>query len=207
MPVATPVRTPLPPPRLPAPSGPASEYGALRDRLLAGGGRSLKTLVFAGCSGGEGCTDVARGLAETLADSGLDVLLVDAGRQADGAGVLLAAGGCAGRLTVVPSPAAGPEPEHFFRSAEFASWLDVQRSTHDYVLVDAPPLLAFADATLMGRLCDGLVIVVEAEATERGTLLRARDLLGRAGVKVLGVVLNRARSPIPEVLRRYLPGE
>lgn len=204
-------------PPLPAP------YQALRESLLvAANGRPLKSIVFAGCRGGEGCSEVARNLAQMLAGSGLDVLLIDADRPSPGmapdtgAGVDLAelvrtgeapeatpTGG--GRLAVVPRRASGSDKEHLYRGAEFAAWMADQRDRHDYVLVDAPPLLSSADALLMGRNVDGVVIVAESEATERESLVRASDQLRRAGVKVIGVVLNRTRNPVPPFLRPYVP--
>ena len=195
-------------------------YGALRERLLAlNNGHALKTIVFAGCAGGEGCTQVVREFAELLADSGLNVLRIDAGT----AGVVPSVPGSGapsnglelpapppptplgkGFLTAVASPAAIADKERFLRAAEFAAWLDGQRVAYDYVLLDAPPLLRFADATLMGRLSDGVVIIVRAEATGREAVSRAREQLERAGATVLGAVLNRARDLVPLSLRPYV---
>ena len=139
--------------------------------------------MFGGCEGGEGSTSVIREFAETLASSGPNVLLVDADLRTTGLMTHAAAGrsgpmgpgegGSAppptrwgkGQLTVILSPRSTPDSELFFRSPEFASWLDVQRKRYDYVLLDSAPLLRFADGALIGRLTDGVVIVVQAEAT------------------------------------------
>ncbi len=43
------------------------------------------------------------------------------------------------------------------------------REEFDYVLVDAPPCLEFADARKMARYADGLVLVVRANYTGRKT--------------------------------------
>jgi Mrp family chromosome partitioning ATPase len=200
------------------------QYTALRERLLAmAHARPLKALVFAGCNGGEGCTQVVREFAQTLAASGLRVLLVDADARTSGLTHAMAAtgtdltalvnqdGGLApaadygrGQLTVVPSPASVADKEKFFTTPEFSAWLDAQRGSYDYVLLDAPPLLRFADGLLMGRVSDGVVILAQAETTERDELTRARDLLRKGSVNVLGVVLNRVRNPVPPSLRPYL---
>jgi Mrp family chromosome partitioning ATPase len=198
-------------------------YAALREKLLVtANGKPLKTLVFAGCTGGEGCTRVLREFAATLARSGSNVLVIDADLRTSGAAASMAPRGAdlmelmragrrapasrcgRGQLTVVSNPASAPGKEHVFGTPEFATWLDGQRSAYDYVLLDAPPLLRFADGTLIGRLSDGAVIVVQAEATQREALVRAREQLQRAGVNVVGVVLNRARNPVPAALRPYL---
>jgi Mrp family chromosome partitioning ATPase len=192
----------------------------MREKLLAlADERPLKTILFAGCNGGEGSTQVVREFGELLASSGLNVLCIDAGNP--GAGRSGAQGAEVGDpltlaeppaptplgtgfLTVVVSPAAMSDKERVLHAPEFAAWLDRQREAYDYVLLDAPPFLRFADGTLMGRLSDGVVIVVQADATDKDALTRARDQLQRAEVTILGVVLNRVRDPIPPLLRPYL---
>ena len=96
------------------------------------------------------------------------------------------------------------DKEQFYRSAELASWLARQRKRYDYILFAAPPIGRLADGTLLGRLCDGVVIVVAAGATRHEALTRAREQLDRSGVNVIGAVLNRVRDEAPALLRRYL---
>jgi Mrp family chromosome partitioning ATPase len=112
-----------------------------------------------------------------------------------------------GGLTIVPSPGAGKTKERIFRAPEFAAWLEAQATIYDYVVLDAPPLLEFADAVLLGRLSDGVVIVVQAEVTEKEALARAREQLENAGAPVLGAVLNRTRDAIPALLKPYFSSE
>jgi Mrp family chromosome partitioning ATPase len=205
----------------PAPVVPAiaADYVALRERLLVvANGRPLRALVFAGCAGGEGSGDIVRAFAESLACSSLKVLLLDVAPRRDVAAAavdlmqLVARDGTAsatacgsGQLTVVAGPTADADKERFYRSTEFASWLDRQRGRYDYVLLDAPPIVRFADGTLLGRLCDGVILVVGAGTTHREALVLAREQLDRSGVKVIGAVLNRARDQIPALLRPYFP--
>ena len=220
------VRPPTPPVRRLTPGETPSEYAALREKLLVtANGKPFKTLVFSGCDGGEGCTQVVREFAEMLASSGLSVLLVDADLYAGSLTATVGTGGAnlaesvstgrrpaatswgKGKLTIVPSPASAADKEHFFRSPEFAAWLDTQRAAYDYVLLDAPPLLKFADGTLIGRLCDALIIVAKAEATQRESLARVRDQLQRAGVNLVGAILTRDHDAIPAILRPYVSAE
>lgn len=219
------VRIPSSPQRLTAPRVP-TEYAKLHERLMvSANGRPLRTLVFAGCDGGEGCTGVTRQFAEALASSGLNMLLVDADLRNSEVRRSLSAGGpdlatlvkegrCApgtacgnGQLTVIPSLASYPDKERFFRAPEFASWIEAQRQAYDYVLLDVPPLLRHAEGALVSRLCDGVVIVVEADVTTREMLVRAREQLERVDANVIGVVLNRARVDVPGFLRPYLAPE
>jgi Mrp family chromosome partitioning ATPase len=198
-------------------------YSTLRERLMvASQGKALKTLVFAGCDGAEGCTQIAREFAESLASAGLNVLLVDADLRTGGLTTSLAARGTdlaelvrtkdvplaspwgRGRLTVVPSAVGVADKESFLRSQELAFWLDTQRVTFDYTFLDAPPVLRHADGTLASLLCDGVVLVARGGVTRGDALARARQQIERAGGKVLGAVLNQVRNPVPVFLRRYL---
>jgi Mrp family chromosome partitioning ATPase len=196
-----------------APTGaPADAYAILRERLLvAANGNPLRALVFAGCDGGEGCSRVVREFGTLLAESGHRVVIVD-GRPHTGTGngsgtgatphrtdaarpVGNGNGAAKGSLTVVEGPERDPNPTNPLGAAEFASWLEATRRSHDYILIDAPPLLRRADATLLGRMCDGVVVVVHAGVTERDLLVSVRDQLERAGANLVGVVLNRAHAP------------
>ena len=190
-----------------APTGaPVDAYAILRERLLvAANGNPLRALVFAGCDGGEGCSRVVREFGSQLAESGHRVVIVD-GRPHTGNGAAphraevatpVGNGNGAGKgsLTIVEGPERDPNPTNPLGAAEFASWLEATRRSHDYILIDAPPLLRRADATLLGRMCDGVVVVVRAGVTERDLLVSVRDQLERAGANLVGVVLNRAHAP------------
>ncbi len=216
---------PVPPARINrlVPGAVPAVYARLRERLIvAAKGRAIKAMVFAGCEGGEGCTEVVRDFAESLASSGLNVLLVDGDLRTASLTAGLVPGGAdlvdvvrsrsvpaavpwgTGKLTVVGSSGAVADKESFLRSAELAAWLDDQRMKFDYTLVDSAPILRYADGVLAGVFTDGLVLVARAGVTRGVDLARARQQIERAGGVVLGVVLNQAQNPIPPFLRHYL---
>ena len=72
------------------------------------------------------------------------------------------------------------------------------------ILIDAPPINTYVDAALLGRMADGLVMIVQANHTRREAAQRAKEILDAAGVRVLGAVLNKRTFPIPEFLYRRL---
>ena len=49
------------------------------------------------------------------------------------------------------------------------------RKEFDYVLVSAPPLARESEATLMGQLADGIVLIVEANRSRRDTVRQAKE--------------------------------
>jgi succinoglycan biosynthesis transport protein ExoP len=75
--------------------------------------------------------------------------------------------------------------------------LNELRSQFDYVLMNAPPLNAFGDGMVLGRLADGVVLVLEADATRREAAVRVTENLRAANIPVLGAVLNNRKFPIP----------
>jgi succinoglycan biosynthesis transport protein ExoP len=65
------------------------------------------------------------------------------------------------------------------------------RKEFDYVLLDAPPCLEFADARIMARYADQLLLVVRANYTDRRAAQVAVQRLLLDGISVMGVILNR----------------
>src|SRR6185436_7695944 len=60
-----------------------------------------------------------------------------------------------------------------------------------FIVIDAPPILAMADAAVICPHVDGVVLVVWAENCPRPAVQRAADQVTRVGGKVVGVVLNK----------------
>jgi Mrp family chromosome partitioning ATPase len=78
------------------------------------------------------------------------------------------------------------------------------REEFDFVIVDAPPITRYSDAIALGQLSDGVVLVLEAEATRREAAVMAVENLRSSKVKILGAVLNKRIFPIPEKIYNRL---
>ena len=78
------------------------------------------------------------------------------------------------------------------------------RESFDYILVSAPPLSRETEAAWIGKLADGVVLIVEANHNRRETVRRAKEQLESAKVRILGAVLDQRTFPIPEKLYRSL---
>jgi Mrp family chromosome partitioning ATPase len=74
--------------------------------------------------------------------------------------------------------------------------------SHDYVLCDSAPANLFPDAGVLAPLFDGVVLVAEAGATRRESLAQAKKRVELGGGRVLGVILNKRRYPVPRFLYR-----
>jgi succinoglycan biosynthesis transport protein ExoP len=64
------------------------------------------------------------------------------------------------------------------------------KNEYDFVLIDTPPLLPVADTRVMGRLSDGVILVVRAGQTAREAAAAAHHRLLADETPVLGLILN-----------------
>jgi len=61
----------------------------------------------------------------------------------------------------------------------------------DHIVLDSPPVLGFADSTILSTCVDGTILVVLGGKTPREALQRAKEILHQVNAKILGVVINR----------------
>jgi len=212
----------------PASNHPAMDrYEDLKTNLLTRHpNKSLKTILFAGTTHGNGSSTTAINLATALTrDSQLKVLLMDVNLrtpsfhavfkidQAEGLVDLVNGKGLVasqikriglGNLYVLACRGNHSEPLALFESKQFDQFLKLTREKFDYVILDAPPVSGFSECRVLGAKVDGVVLVVESGKTRRQVALRARKELEDAGGKLLGVVLNKRRHYIPEFIYRRL---
>jgi len=94
-------------------------------------------------------------------------------------------------LKVITSGPIPPNPSELLDSNRMRRILDTLRSQSDLLIIDSPPVLAVADASILGARCSGALLVIDAGRTRSDVSRRAVETLGKTGTKVLGVVLNR----------------
>ncbi|MGX8705263.1 MAG: CpsD/CapB family tyrosine-protein kinase, partial [bacterium] len=97
-------------------------------------------------------------------------------------------------MEIIFTGAVAPNPSELFSGERFKALLKAVREQYDYVILDTAPVNAVIDGVLIARECDGTVMVVESGATDRTQIQHARQQLKYAGVKLLGVVLNKVGS-------------
>jgi Mrp family chromosome partitioning ATPase len=72
------------------------------------------------------------------------------------------------------------------------------------VILDLPPVSESVVGPALAKAVDGVVLVVEAERTRSQSVRATHKTLQMYGGNVLGVVLNKRRFHIPEVVYRRL---
>jgi polysaccharide biosynthesis transport protein len=77
-----------------------------------------------------------------------------------------------------------------FHSPSMALLLERLRTEFDMILIDAPPMIWLADARVLGRIADGVVLVLRAGRTTHESALFAMQRFADDGTCVLGTILN-----------------
>ncbi|HQZ84054.1 MAG TPA: P-loop NTPase [Actinomycetota bacterium] len=107
------------------------------------------------------------------------------------------------RLRLLSAGMSRHEPADLLASTAFAEVVRHLKSMADVVLFDSPPGLALADASVIGALSDGVVVVAAASATTHKLLLHTVHGLHANGAEVAGVVVNRSRRTVPRAYNSY----
>lgn len=197
------------------PRSPASEaYRTLRTNLVfAGLENPLRTLVVTSPAPEEGKSTALANLAVTLAQSGKRTVIVDTDLRkptqheiwgvdrAPGLTSMVLDGGEAPlvdvgvpNLMLLPSGPPAPNPADLLASPQLEAAIESLAADHDFVLLDAPPVLAVTDAALLSAQQDGVLLVIRAGSTRRDHAERARQLLERLHVRIVGAVLTNAQA-------------
>lgn len=87
-----------------------------------------------------------------------------------------------------------PNPSELLDSGRMKKLLAALRNNYDYIIFDFPPVTAVADALVISKLADGMVVVVKQGYTDRNILNDAVKQLQFVDAKILGFVFNCAES-------------
>jgi len=94
---------------------------------------------------------------------------------------------------VVAGPRA-PNPPALLGSENMADFLRLMADTHQFVVIDSAPILPVADARVLARAVDGVILVVRAGAAPSPIVKRVTSILESVQAPLLGFVLNGAES-------------
>jgi capsular exopolysaccharide synthesis family protein len=195
----------------------AEAYRALRANInFSAIDQAVKTIVVTSASTGEGKTTTVINLGIIMAQASPRVLIVDADfrrpsihallgvwpnntRQIAGLSdvivgkanvndVIMETG--FDRLGLVPAGTVPPNPGELLGSQRMHAVMQELANLADYIVVDTPPCLVYADAFLVSRLADGVLYVVRAGSQNKAAQRRVQKQLEQAKVRMLGVVFN-----------------
>ena len=179
------------------------------------GAREGKVIGFCSTRPGEGKSFVAANFAELVADSGQRCILVDCDLRYPALTYMLSPEADAGLADVAKGrvaldraiwtdaltrmsflPAASQQqthhPHELFASEGLAVAVEELRKQYDYVVLDLPPAVPFADVRAMTQVVDAFVFVIEWGATGRDKVVSALRAAPGIREKLLGCLLNKA---------------
>jgi len=206
----------------------AEQYRTLRTNLQALSSKSpLRAITITSSIHGEGKTITAINLAISMAhDLGKkSILLVDADlRRARiskylgftselGLADLITNGSNVDEavlnigidnLTVLPAGKIPPNPAELLGSMKMKNFISLLKSKYDYIIFDTPPIIPVTDAGLLGAQTDGVILVIQADRTQKGIVEHGQGLLKQAQAKLLGYILTNIQYHIPAYIYRYL---
>jgi succinoglycan biosynthesis transport protein ExoP len=180
--------------------------------IFSSADEGARTVVVTSTAPGEGKTLISTNLAVALAQADQRTLVIDGDlrrprvhaifRRPQEPGLSNVLVGTARmpdalRLTHVPNLyvlASGhipPNPAELLSSTKYLETLDELRQQFDWVIIDAPPVMAVTDAAILSNSATGVVFVVGAEMTSRRNAIAAVEHLQAARAKFIGAVLNR----------------
>jgi capsular exopolysaccharide synthesis family protein len=103
-----------------------------------------------------------------------------------------------GRLMLLPSGTVPPNPSELLGSQSMSRLLARLGEHADLILIDAPPLLPFADAAVLAAMAGATLFILRAGGTRREHVRHARRLLEGVDARVCGAVLTMAPRKGPE---------
>jgi polysaccharide biosynthesis transport protein len=194
-------------------SGAAEAIRSLRTGLQFATSDGLpRTLVITSSKPSEGKTTTTIALAKSLADLGMNVLLIDGDlrnasihkrvRCSNELGLSNYLTGSKmpeevvqdigiNRLVVMTSGPLPPNPAELLAGPKMLSLLTLGAESFDVVLIDGPPVMGLADAPLLASIAQATLLVVAANETRRSVVKVAVRRLRYAKANIIGALLSK----------------
>lgn len=173
-----------------------------------------KIIAMTSSKPSEGKTTVVYKLAQSFAENGERVVLLDFDLRAPKVGVVAGIDNNVGLTNVItgkleldralyrdkgqenlflllsgPTP---PNPAEILASNHIKDLVNELSESFDYVFIDTPPVGLFTDASIVSTFCDGMIFAIKSNDTKKEEISRALDNLKKVNAKVIGAVLTFA---------------
>lgn len=185
-------------------------YQMLQANLKFISHKKVRTIVVTSSMPGEGKSEVSANLAAVLAQAGRRVLLVDADMRQPSQhhiwGLINSVGlsnvivgqdefySCQQTVTkylsVLTAGVLPPNPLALIDSERMTSLIKMFSESYDYIVFDTPPLVGTADAAVLGKMADGVLLVVRPGVVNSASATAAKLLLERSEANILGMIAN-----------------
>lgn len=176
-------------------------------------GENKKVIAFTSCTQGEGKSSVVTNLANSLAEFGKKVLILDTdlrksvlvGRyrvQENIKGLThylssqvsmeeIVCQSSIDNLDIIFAGPVPPNPAELLGTNKLESLIQEKKNEYDYILIDTAPLGMVIDAAIVARVCDGMVLVIESGEISYRFAQGILQQLEKTKCPVLGAVVNK----------------
>ena len=200
-------------------------YKTLRANLLFSlSSAEKKIVVVSGSEPGAGKSTTCSNLAVLMAQTGSQVLLIDADlrkptmhrvfhvNRQDGLTRLLLNMGdvensiikeVAPHLDLLPSGPIPPNPSELLGSVRMARLLHKLSEKYEYIFIDTPPINVVTDGLILSSRAAGTVLVARQNSTTYDELSEAVEKIKNVNGNLLGVVINGYTCAAGERPKRY----
>jgi len=193
----------------------SESFRTLRANLqFLGLGDTAKAILLAGSGFGEGTSFVAANLGIVFAQTGQKVIIVDCDLRKPQQHWIFNVDNQLGLTSILSGfkepeqvikalPMAGlsiltagqlpVNPTELLGGQKMGELIACLKEKADVILLDTPPLTVVADAAVLSKRVDGVLMVVRSRAASHNSVTKTKVLLTNAKARILGVALNCAR--------------
>ncbi|HHT57147.1 CpsD/CapB family tyrosine-protein kinase [Herbinix luporum] len=176
-------------------------------------GSDIKIIGLTSCIPNEGKSSVSLNLAISMAEAGKKTVFVDAdlrksvlvGRYRINQSLRGLAHYLSGinskddiiyqsnidNLYMIFSGPVPPNPSELLGGEKFTDLIKKLSEEYDYVIIDTPPLGSVIDSAVIAKVCNGMILVIEANNISYKFAQKVKQQLEMTGCPILGAVLNK----------------
>lgn len=199
------------------PRSPITEaYRTLRTNIqFSGLDKEIKTILVTGATPECGKSTTTANLGVIMAQAGTRVLLADADLRKPTLQKIFSIDNNRGlthllinedlsferfisrtqveNLHILTSGHIPPNPAELLGSARMRNIVKILSGAYDVIIFDSPPILAVTDASLIARMVDATIIVLDYARVTRDQAILARDQLHKVQANIIGTIINGMR--------------
>lgn len=172
--------------------------------------REMRAIVVTSSVPREGKSTISANLAATMAQAGRRVLLIDADMRRSSQHQIWDVPNTAGlsnvlvgqaelravirpgveNLDILTAGVLPPNPCALLDSERMAAFVETLSDQYDAVIIDTPPLVIAADALILGKMADGILMVARPGVVDSASATSSKEVLEQSGQNILGLVVN-----------------